>query len=166
MADRSSFSDSEWNQLVESPMLAAMAVTAAEPSGLWGLLKESLAAGSSLAVAKAEPTANPLVKAVAAAYDTPEARTVARDRLQRDLQGSQPQEAKAKAIAGLGQVAALLEAKAPTDAAAFKIWLRHISQKVAEAGSEGGLLGFGGVKVSEVEKATLAEIEQALGMPR
>jgi hypothetical protein len=34
---------------------------------------------------------------------------------------------------------------------------------VAEASKEGGFLGFGGVQVSEAEKATLAEIAAALG---
>jgi hypothetical protein len=34
---------------------------------------------------------------------------------------------------------------------------------VADASTEGGFLGFGGVKVSEAEKATLAEIAAALG---
>ena len=38
-----------------------------------------------------------------------------------------------------------------------------ISQKVAEASKEGGVLGFGGVPVSEAEKATLADISKALG---
>jgi hypothetical protein len=48
---------------------------------------------------------------------------------------------------------------------AFKSWLRHISQATAEAASEGGgLLGLGGVRVSEAEKATLAEISNALGV--
>jgi hypothetical protein len=37
-----------------------------------------------------------------------------------------------------------------------------IAEHVAEAASEGGLLGFGGVKVSDAEKATLAEISSAL----
>lgn len=164
MADRSSFSEAEWDQLVESPMLAALAVTAAEPSGVWGLLKESLAAGSSLAVAKAEPTANPLVKAVAEAYETVEARSAARAGLQARLQGGASTDAKAKAIEALAAVGALVEARAPADAPAFKLWLRHIAQKVAEAGTEGGFLGFGGVKVSETERATLDEIEQALRM--
>jgi hypothetical protein len=49
------------------------------------------------------------------------------------------------------------------DAAAFKAWLRAISQKVAEASKEGGVLGFGGVAVSDAEKATLADISKALG---
>ena len=54
--------------------------------------------------------------------------------------------------------------RAPGDAAAFKGWLRQISQHVAEAATEGGFLGIGGVAVSETEKATPAEISGALGL--
>ena len=61
--------------------------------------------------------------------------------------------------------AALVDAKAPGDAAAFKGWLKQISQRVAEAAKEGGFLGIGGVRVSEAEKATLAEISSALKLP-
>ena len=38
-----------------------------------------------------------------------------------------------------------------------------ISQEVAEASVEGTFLGFGGMKVSDAEKATLAEIAKSLG---
>ena len=53
--------------------------------------------------------------------------------------------------------------RAPAEAGAFKDWLKQIAQKTAEASTEGGFLGFGGVQVSEAEKATLAEIASALG---
>ena len=162
MANKASFTPDEWKQLLESPMLASMAVTAAEPSGLWGMLKESFAAGGTVAEIKADAGANELVKAVVADFDTSEGRGAARDGLQARLSGSKPSEVKDKAIAGLGQVAALLDAKAPSDAAAFKSWLQSIGQHVAEAAKEGGFLGFGGVQVSDAEKATLAEISQAL----
>ncbi len=56
----------------------------------------------------------------------------------------------------------ILSAKAPGDSAAFKNWLRQISQNVAEASSEGGFLGFGGVVVSDSEKATVSEISRVL----
>ena len=59
--------------------------------------------------------------------------------------------------------AGILDEKAPEDAAAFKVWLLQVAQKAAEAGTEGGFLGFGGVAVSDAEKATLAEISAALG---
>jgi hypothetical protein len=46
MADKTNFTKEEWTLLLESPMIAGMAVTAADPSGLWGLLKESFAGGT------------------------------------------------------------------------------------------------------------------------
>lgn len=162
MASKASFTPEEWKQLLESPMLASMAVTAAEPSGLWGMLKESFAAGGILAKAKADPGANELIRAVVADFDTAEGRGAARDGLQARLSGSKPAEVRDKAIAGLRQVAALVDAKAPGDAAAFKSWLQTIAGQVAEAAKEGGFLGFGGVQVSDAEKATLAEISDAL----
>ena len=162
MVNKTSFTLEEWKQLLQSPMLASMAVTAAEPSGLWGMLKESFAAGGRLAKAKTDPAANELVKAVVTDFESGEGRSAARDGLQARLKGSKPGEAKEKAIDGLRQVAALLDAKAPNDAAAFKSWLQSIGQHVAEAAKEGGFLGFGGVQVSDAEKATLAEISSAL----
>ena len=55
-----------------------------------------------------------------------------------------------------------MDTKAPNEAVAFKDWLKQVAQKTAEASTEGGFLGFGGVQVSEAEKATLAEIASAL----
>jgi hypothetical protein len=43
-----------------------------------------------------------------------------------------------------------------------KTWLMGISQSAAEASKEGGFLGFGGVQVSDAEKATLTDIKSAL----
>ena len=164
MADKATFSKDEWSLLLKSPMNAGMAITAAEPSGLWGLLKESFAGSAELAHAATDPNANALVKAVVTDFTTSEGRAVARDGLKAEFANSQPAEIKTKAIDSLRQVAAVLNSKAPGDAAAFKGWLRQIGQKTAEAASEGGSLFGGGVQVSEAEKATLGEISTALGI--
>jgi hypothetical protein len=145
-------------------MNARMAITAAEPSRLFGLLKESFAGGAALAKAAADPNANPLVKAVVADFQTGDRRAAAHDGLKAEFANSKPAEIKTKAIESLRQVAAVLSAKAPGDAVAFKSWLRQISQKTAEAASEGGGLFGGGVQVSDAEKATLGEISTALGI--
>lgn len=162
MADKSSFTPEEWVQLLEAPMLAGMAVSAAEPSGLFGMLKESFATGKLLVQAKSDAAANPLVKAVAADYETAEGRKAASEGLKAKLAGAAPADLKARSLDTLRQVAALLTAKAPADAPAFKAWLEQIGQNVAEAASEGGFLGFGGVQVTDAEKATLGEIAAAL----
>ena len=72
MADKSNFTPDEWRVLLESMTMAGIAVTAAEPSGLWGLLQESLAAGRMVAQAKMDPTSNPLIKALVAEFGTAE----------------------------------------------------------------------------------------------
>jgi len=162
MTDKSNFTPDEWKLLLESVMMAGIAVSAAEPSGLWGMLKESFASGSELMKAKMDAGTNPLIKAVVTDFESAEGRTTARDGLKEKLKGLKPADIPAKCIETLRQVAAVLDAKAPGDAAAFKGWLRQISQHVAEAASEGGLLGIGGALVSDAEKATLKEISSAL----
>jgi hypothetical protein len=136
MADKTSFTKDEWALLLRSPMNAGMAITAAEPSGLFGLLKESFAGGAAPAQAATDPNANPLVKAVVTDFQTSDGRVAAHDGLKAELANSKPAEVKTKAVDSLREVAALLTAKAPGDAAAFKGWLRQISQKTAEAASE------------------------------
>jgi hypothetical protein len=162
MTDKSNFTADEWKLLLESITMAGIAITAAEPSGLWGLLKESFAEGGELVKAKMDPKTNSLIKAVVTDFETSQGRSIARDGLKEQLSGSKPAEIKAKCIETLRKAGAVVDAKAPGDAAAFKGWLRQISQHVAEAAKEGGFLGIGGVPVSEAEKATLTEISSAL----
>ena len=160
MAAKTDFTADEWKLLLESVMMAGIAVTAADPSGLWGTLKESFASAQTLASGKAG--SSDLIRALVADFETSEGRGIARDGLKETLKGSQPAEIKAKSIEALRQAAALLDAKAPGDAGAVKAWVRQISHNVAEASKEGGFFGFGGVKVSEAETATLGEIDAAL----
>lgn len=163
MANKSSFTPEEWSRLVASPVVASMAITAADPGGLWSLLQESMSGGWALLEAKQDAQANPLVKAVADDIVNTETRNSVRESFQAQFKGSQFADIKRKAIEELGAVSSLLDAKAPDEAAAFKSWLWSVAQKSAEAGKEGGFLGFGGVAVSDAEKATLAEISTALG---
>lgn len=160
MAAKSDFTPDEWKLLLESVMMSGIAVTAAEPSGLWGTLKESFASARTMASGKAG--SSDLIKALVADFETSEGRSVAREGLSEKLKGSNPAEITAKSIDTLRQAAALLDAKAPGEAADVKAWLRQISASVAEASKEGSFLGFGGVEVSSSEKATLEEIDAAL----
>jgi hypothetical protein len=129
-----------------------------------GSIEGKLAGGTELAKANIDPGANALIKAVVADFGTTDGRSIARDDLKEKLTGGKPADIKAKCVDTLRQVSALVDSRAPGDAAAFKGWLRQISQHVAEAATEGGFLGIGGVAVSETEKATLAEISGALGL--
>lgn len=74
MADKPNFTSEEWKLLLESAMMAGIAVSAADSSGLWGLLKEGFASSSELVKAKMDPGANPLIKAVVADFDSAQGR--------------------------------------------------------------------------------------------
>jgi hypothetical protein len=113
--------------------------------------------------AKRDAGANELAKALVADMETSEGRSAAQDGLKAQLTGKSPAEIKQQAIATLTRVGQILDAKAPADAPAFKAWLKHVAEKVADASTEGGFLGFRGVKVTDAEKASIAEVAQARG---
>jgi len=163
MANKQSFTPEEWTKVLESPMVAAIAVSAAEPSGIWGTLKEAFASSSALSSAKLDSSSNELVKAVIADFETSEGRADIQRALRTRFSDAEPHDCVQRSLANLVEVSAILESKAPGDAPAFKGWLRGISQQVAEAATEGSFMGIGGVQVSDAEKATLADISRALG---
>jgi hypothetical protein len=163
MASKAAFTPEEWNQVLGGVFMTGFAVTAADPSGLWGLLKETFASGRALMEAKSDAGASELSKAILLAMETSEGRSAAQEYVKGRLQGAKREEIKQRAIEALRSAAAVVDKKAPSDAAAYKAWLTRIANNVAEAAKEGGFLGFGGVDVSDAEKATLAEIAAALG---
>jgi hypothetical protein len=164
MAIRDNFTPEEWTKVLESIMVAGIAVSAADPSGLWGTLKEAAASSSALATAKRDPNANELVKTVVADFETSEGRSKIQKAIRERFAQAEPSECVERSLASLREVSAIVDAKAPDEAAGFKSWLRGISQKVAEAAVEGSFLGFGGIRVSNAETATLRDISKALGM--
>jgi hypothetical protein len=163
MANKQSFTPDEWVKIMESTAVTGMAVTAADPSGLWGMLKEAFAGGSMIAAIKEDPNANELVKAVIGGLEDKEGRQAVQAALKQRFSGAKPADVVPRSLALLGEVSTILDAKAPADAGPFKAFLNEVAEKVAEAASEGGFLGFGGVPVSDSEKATLAQIAGALG---
>lgn len=166
MAAKTDFTPDEWKLLLQSPLLAGIAVSAADPSGLIGMFKESMASARALLAAKSDPSADALVKAVGADFETSEGRGLAQDGVKAVVSSAgKPAEIVARAVDSLKSVAALLDAKGGADAVPFKTWLAHVAASVAEAAPEGGFLGFGGTQVSVAEKATVAGIAAALGVP-
>lgn len=164
MANKQSFTPEEWNKIVESVALAGMAVTAAEPSGLIGLVKESFANAGAMFAAKDNPKSNELAKAVVAEFESSDGRTAIREAMKARFAGAKKGDISRRAVEALREVSAIVDRKAPADAPAFKQWLHTISGTVAAAASEGGVLGIGGEKVSPAEKATLDDIAKALGV--
>jgi hypothetical protein len=157
MSTKADYTKEEWEMLVKSPLMAAMAVVAASPSGPIGALKEIFAVSKGM-LEGAEGTTNPLIGALVADIKAGARPAMPTERPQ-DLA-----QVKAQALGACREVAALLGRKAPGEAEGFKRWLLGAAQRAAEAAKEGGFLGIGGVQVSEAEKTALAEVAQALGV--
>ncbi|MGD9377876.1 MAG: hypothetical protein PVG95_07380 [Methyloceanibacter sp.] len=162
MATKDDFTPEEWTKVLDGILAAGLAVSAVDPSGWWGTLKEAAAATPALTEAKRDPNSNDLIQAAVADFERSNEGSILamRERFAR----AKPTECVQRSLASLREVSAIVDAKAPDDAVAFKTWLCKISQQVAEASVEGSFLGFGGVRVSEAEKATLGDISKALGL--
>jgi hypothetical protein len=162
MASKNDFTPEEWTKVLESIIAAGIAVSAVAPSGWWGTLKEAVAGLPALVATKRDPRSNELIRAAVADFERSRDGNILamRDRFSH----AEPKECLERSLASLREVTAIVDAKAPDEAVAFKTWLRDISQKVAEAAVEGSFLGFGGVRVSAAETATLSDISTALGM--
>jgi hypothetical protein len=160
MAMRESFTEDEWLRVVRSPLVASLAITAADPSGLIGTVQE--ATSTSRAMLAARDDDGTLAAEVVAAFQDDETRKAAREGMSLMVRGKKPGEASAEAVRELAAVAATVRANAPAEAAAFAAWLKEIARRAAEAASEGGFLGIGGEQVSDAERKTLADIDAAL----
>ena len=136
MGNKQNFMPEEWIQVVESVMLSGIAVSAADPSGLLGTLKEGFASSSALKAAKVDANSNELIQAAVAEFETSQGRSKIQQALRERFAGAHPADCVERSLTGLKKVSTILDAKAPDDAAAFKAWLCTISQKVAAASVE------------------------------
>jgi hypothetical protein len=161
MASKTDFTPEEWAQIRKSPIMASVAVVAASPSGPVGVLKEMFAVGKLIAETKTKSGANALVDALVADITTREGMDQAKPE---EIKGMSPEKVRTHAVDALKTVAALVDRKAPGDAAEFKSWLQQVAQRVANASKEGGFLGIGGTLVSEQEQAALKDTASALGV--
>lgn len=158
MAFQEQFGEDDWQIVVRAPFQAALAIIAADPGGLVAAAKEG---GALAGVMRAGDGAGGLVDELVAdiASDRPSVKEIGISRQPKD-------QALSAAITSLIQAVAVVEAKAPDEVAAFRTWLSSISERVANAAKEGGLLGVGGELVSDDEQAALGQIAGALGVTR
>lgn len=157
MTTQTDYTAEEWTALVRSPLVAAVAITLADPGGPIEIVKESAAALRTVTEPVAEQPE--LVAAVKSEI------TAMAQRRESPLKDFKPRGADApqQVLDELRAVNAILIAKAtPDEAAAFRAWLTHAAQAAADAAKEGGFMGVGAVRVSEGEQHMLDELAKVL----
>jgi hypothetical protein len=163
MTSRADFTDEEWARLGRAPLVAAAAISLADPGGPVEAVKESSAAFKTLLEAAREGGFGDFVQSVA--------RDVAAktERRENPLAGFKPTRGREleEILDELrGVYALLLEKAAPEDVDDFREWIRMASQRAALAAKEGGFLGIGGQRVSEREQQMLETLGEIFGVPR
>jgi hypothetical protein len=158
------FSEEERTRLGRAPLVAAMAITLADPGGPFEAIRESSAALRTLVEAARDGSHGAFVHALAQAVTSHR-----EGRRARPLAGFTPdrRDPLPEIYDELRAVNALLERKAsPEDAAEFRTWIRTAAQRAALAAKEGGFLGIGGQRVSEREQQMLDNLGEIFGAPR
>ncbi len=161
MSAKDMFTDAEWKRVVSAPMLTAMAVTAADPGGLFSAFQESAAVAKAIATGPQE--GDGLIPELTRTYKSFGDSAGVMETIRAALgEARAPADVVAASVTELARIASLVTAKLPAEAPAFTAWLIGVAQSVAEAGKEGGFLGFGGTAVSAAETATLERLQGAL----
>lgn len=157
MVTRADFSDEEWKTIYQSPAMAGMVVMMSGKSGPFQAVKEMFAVGRALADVDKAGTSNSLISAIVA-------HAKSNEKMEQPIKPESIEEARTIALDHVRQTVALVDAKAPDEAAEFKRWLATIGVKVAEAAKEGSVLGFGGTQVTDEERAAIHDLNVALGI--
>ena len=173
MSIKTQFSEDEWFLLSSTPAMIGAAMSAAAPSGVIGTIKEMTA---SMRTSVQGLTDYPDSELITALLEKAENWDEAKDKIhdyrakaKARLDGADlrsPEQLQALVLDDCAQAAKLVDQKcAPEEAAAYKEWSVKIANKVALAAKEGGVLGFGGERVSAEESDLISRIEAALGAP-
>jgi hypothetical protein len=155
MTSKQDFTDQEWTRIRRGPIVAGVAISLADPGGPIELAKETAA---TLRSATLPPSQEELLASVAL-----DLQGLAQHR-QNPLGDFKPRGGQ-EVLEELREVNELVTAKAtPEEVEAFRRWLLAAAQAAADAGKEGGFLGFGGEQVSAGEQRMLDQVRAALGM--
>lgn len=157
-----SFSPDEWTILTELPIQVLAAAIRADKTSELGLLRQQARGLAELSSRANEYASSPLVQAVFDKYkDQGEGET-------QTLQLSQhwDETLLPGVIEHAREARHILDAKTtPEDASAYKLWLLETAAAVCAVSRIGGLLGFGGIRISGNEQILLDDLATAFGLP-
>src|SRR5262245_65772878 len=163
MTTKADFSQEEWSAVRDGPYLAAVAVTVAGASGLIGTLKEACAATSSLV--QGAKSQNEVIRALSGGEEIRAAQESIRTLVQ-PQPGADVAAFKSKLETLVSErvhsaIGVLSRKGGAEDVAAYRDFVKGVGERVSQAASEGGFLGFGGERVSEGERTMLAALDRA-----
>jgi hypothetical protein len=161
MEYRMSFTDSEWNMLMNAPEVAAFYISLASPSGMMGIVKEMMASTNQIVDVIKNASGNGLINEVAADIKLHVDQGF---KIESPVLIGSAEKREELCLQFFRDLSTLLSQKAPADAEGYKKWIYEAAQKSAEAANEGGFLGIGGERVNAAELDALKNLALALGI--
>lgn len=167
------YSDDELMLLAYVPQMIGSTVASASSSGFFGTGKELFASASSLLDGATAYPDNALIRQLVPDPKLDRNKAMEQAKKTRDWALARIKESgidsaeklKAHALEETRAAAALLALKStPAEAEEYKQWAMSVAEKVANAATEGGFLGFGGERVTAEEKAAIDDVRKALGI--
>jgi hypothetical protein len=160
MTAKADFSPTEWEQLLEAPVIAGMVISMSSPS-LMGSIGESMSIAKTIAASLQQAVGNELLTAMLADFQNKEAAQLAKPQ----FESKDPVQLKQAMTTKLQDAVDLLNQTAtPDEAQGIRQWLYQVAVNAATATKEGGFLGIGAVRVSDAEKAALMELAGVFGV--
>jgi hypothetical protein len=169
-----SYTDDDLMLLAAVPQMIGTAAASASASGIIGTGKELFAnAGAVLEGGRTYPH-NSIIRQLVPDAAGDRTQATAWLRRVRDWTAAQLKASGADSVEALRNVAiekaraaaALLAAKAsPDEAREYGQWAVSVAERVAQAATEGGFLGFGGERVTAAERSFIDQVKQAFDRP-
>jgi hypothetical protein len=148
MTAKADFTEEEWRTILEAPPSAGLLVILSDRGGS---IRETFSMAQAYTEARKQHGESELLDEVAAA----------KPEMDRSRAGS-PEELKQHNLDNVRQAIAVLRGKATEEEVEeYRKFVLGLAERVAEARKE-GFLGLSGERVSDAERAAIAEIESAL----
>jgi hypothetical protein len=162
MLTKNDFAAADWNTLRDTPYLVGLATLMAEPSGL-GTIKEAIAI--SLGIHENQSSDIPLIRDLTSRVEMESAQGSLRERFAQEKPSKDTVQRLAldKARASI-EVLSGEAGKEEIDA--YRKLLYGVADKVANSSREGGILGFGGKRISVAEQSFLDQLQSTIQLER
>ncbi len=167
--DPNELTDDEWYTIIEGTGAASGLIMMADMSGPVGVSKEAMAAMDVLREDKWNSAfmAALRTRMFGATKEQQEDLQRRAQQTQQDVKNKKltPGGAKHMLLYSISSAVSLVETKFGAETATeYRQMLYEMGEKTAEAGKEGTFLGMGGTRVSDLEKAALADLKAALNL--
>jgi hypothetical protein len=161
MSTKTDYTPEEWKILLVAPYYAAMLIVVADPN--LGFVSELAALAQSVTLSSTQSKIE-FIREVATELGKKETQEMIKPELQQMQGQKDPLVLQQTLLDSVVRAADLVGEHSSEDGTAYRKWLLYLAGQTAQGSKEGSFLGIGGVRVSQKEKAMLADLAQSLGV--